>query len=236
MYILPLFTTFLSSIISGCARNIGTRGTAITSVLLLFIGFLSSLVIWYEVSFGSCSVIIPLFNTWFSVGSLYLDWTIYIDLYTAHMYLTVTMVSCAVHLYALVYMKNDPHLSLFMSYLSLFTFFMIVLVSSDNLIGMLVGWEGIGVCSYLLIGYWSHRLSAVKSAQKAILVNRVSDGLLLWGVLYIWWNTGSLEYDMVLMNAAPYMSTFLSLAILIGAMGKSAQILFHVWLADAMEG
>lgn len=236
MYLLPLFTTFLSSLISGFSRKIGTRGTAITSVLLLLISFLSSLIVWYEVSFGNCTVKIVLFDTWFTVGSLYLDWTIYIDLYTAQMYLTVTMVSSAVHLYALVYMRNDPHLSLFMSYLSLFTFFMVVLVSSDNLIGMLVGWEGIGVCSYLLIGYWSHRLSAVKSAQKAILVNRVSDGLLLWGVLYIWYHTGSLEYDMVLMNAAPYMSSFLSLALLIGAMGKSAQILFHVWLADAMEG
>jgi NADH:ubiquinone oxidoreductase subunit 5 (subunit L)/multisubunit Na+/H+ antiporter MnhA subunit len=94
----------------------------------------------------------------------------------------------------------------------------------------------IGVCSYLLIGYWSHRLSAVKSAQKAILVNRVSDGLLLWGVLWVWWHTGSLEYDLVLLNAAPHISTLLSISILIGAMGKSAQVLFHVWLADAIEG
>jgi NADH:ubiquinone oxidoreductase subunit 5 (subunit L)/multisubunit Na+/H+ antiporter MnhA subunit len=94
----------------------------------------------------------------------------------------------------------------------------------------------IGVCSYLLIGYWSHRLAAVKSAQKAILVNRVSDGMLLWGVLWVWYNTGTLEYDLILLNAAPASSTFLGVAILIGAMGKSAQILFHVWLADAMEG
>lgn len=236
MVLFPLIATLYSSVLSGTARALGHRGSAITSVVLLFIAFFSSIAIWYEVAFGSCEIVVPLFNTWFSVGSLYLDWTVYIDLYTAHMFLTVTSVSCAVHCYALVYMRNDPHLSLFMSYLSLFTFFMLVLVSSDNLICMLVGWEGIGVCSYLLIGYWSHRLSAVKSAQKAILVNRVSDGLLLWGVLYIWWHTGSLEYDMVLLNTAPYMSTFLSLAILIGAMGKSAQILFHVWLADAMEG
>jgi NADH:ubiquinone oxidoreductase subunit 5 (subunit L)/multisubunit Na+/H+ antiporter MnhA subunit len=92
------------------------------------------------------------------------------------------------------------------------------------------------VCSYLLIGYWGHRLSATKSAQKAIVVNRVSDGLLLWGILGIWWHTGTLEYDLILLNESNNMSAFLSLAILIGAMGKSAQILFHVWLADAMEG
>ena len=94
----------------------------------------------------------------------------------------------------------------------------------------------IGVCSYLLIGYWSHRLAAVKSAQKAILVNRVSDGMLLWGILWIWYNTGTLEYDLILLNAAPSTSSFLGFAIMVGAMGKSAQILFHVWLADAMEG
>jgi NADH:ubiquinone oxidoreductase subunit 5 (subunit L)/multisubunit Na+/H+ antiporter MnhA subunit len=91
----------------------------------------------------------------------------------------------------------------------------------------------IGVCSYLLIGYWSHRLSAVKSAQKAILVNRVSDGLLMWGILWVWYHLGSLEYDLLNVYSA---SGFVGLSILIGAMGKSAQILFHVWLADAMEG
>ncbi len=103
----------------------------------------------------------------------------------------------------------------------------------------------IGVCSYLLIGYWSHRLSASKSALKAVVVNRLSDGLLLWGVLWIWWNTGSLEYDLITLSYCSYdnfsagateSSAFLSTAILIGAMGKSAQIGFHVWLADAMEG
>ena len=238
MFIFPAVCTFLSSFISGStvARFIGHRGSAIMSVLLLGLAFISSLFIWYEVNLGSCEVYISLFGTWFSVGSFNVDWSVYIDLYTAHMLLTVTSVSCAVHCYALVYMRADPHLNLFMSYLSLFTFFMVVLVCSDNLLTMLVGWEGIGVCSYLLIGYYGHRLSAVKSAQKAILVNRVSDGLLLWGVLWVWWHTGSLEYDLILLNAAPYVSTFLSLSILIGAMGKSAQILFHVWLADAMEG
>lgn len=94
----------------------------------------------------------------------------------------------------------------------------------------------IGVCSYLLIGYYSHRLAAVKSAQKAILVNRVSDGMLLWGVLWIWYYAGSLEYDLVLLNQTSSISMFIVLSVLVGAMGKSAQILFHVWLADAMEG
>jgi proton-translocating NADH-quinone oxidoreductase chain L len=236
MYLLPLISTVLSSFLCGSmfARLFGHRGSIIISIFFLFISFVSSLFIWYEVAIASCEVYVDLFGSWFTVGSFNVYWNIYVDLTTAHMLLTVTSVSFAVHCYATVYMKSDPHLNLFMSYLSLFTFFMVVLVCSDNLIGMLVGWEGIGVCSYLLIGYYSHRLSAVKSAQKAILVNRVSDGLLLWGVLWVWWHTGSLEYDLVCLSTQT--SIFLSLAILIGAMGKSAQIGFHVWLADAMEG
>lgn len=157
MYLIPLVSTLLSSIISGSmvARFIGHRGCAITSVILLFSAFLSSLAIWYEVTLAGCEVFISLFGTWFSVGSFNVDWSVYIDLYTAHMFLTVTSVSCAVHYYALVYMRADPHLNLFMSYLSLFTFFMLVLVSSDNLLMMLVGWEG----------YKHHSLNGIISLQ-----------------------------------------------------------------------
>lgn len=197
---------------------------------------MTSTLAWYEVTFASCEVSINFKQVWFEIGSFQVCWNVFFDLLTTNMVITVTSVSLAVHLFAIAYMKTDPHLTLFMSYLSLFTFFMIILVTSDNLVMMLVGWEGIGVCSYLLIGYWSHRLAATKSAQKAILVNRVSDGMLLWGILWIWFNTGTLEYDLILMNSAPACSAFLGLSILIGAMGKSAQILFHVWLADAMEG
>ncbi len=247
MYLLPLVSTLFSGIFSGSmlARFYGHRGSAIINVLCLFVAFISSLVMWYEVVFASCEVFMDLFGTWFTVGSFNVYWSLYFDLTTVHLLLTVTSVSFAVHCYALVYMKADPHLNLFMCYLSLFTFFMCVLVTGQDLILMLVGWEGIGVCSYLLIGYWSHRLSASKSALKAVVVNRLSDGLLLWGVLWIWWNTGSLEYDLITLSYCSYdnfaagateSSAFLSTAILIGAMGKSAQIGFHVWLADAMEG
>jgi NADH:ubiquinone oxidoreductase subunit 5 (subunit L)/multisubunit Na+/H+ antiporter MnhA subunit len=238
MYLMPLLATFLSSVYGGTmvARGLGHRGIAVFSIVSLLIAFVSSAVIWVEVVLGSCEVSIDLFGTWFEVGTFNVSWNLYFDLLTAHMLFTVTSVSLAVHLFAVVYMRSDPHLTLFMSYLSLFTFFMLVLVTGDSLVMMLVGWEGIGVCSYLLIGYWSHRLAAVKSAQKAILVNRVSDGMLLWGILWIWYNTGTLEYDLILLNAAPNTSSFLGFAIMVGAMGKSAQILFHVWLADAMEG
>lgn len=218
------------------SRNLGHRGVAVFSILCLVVSFISSAFIWMELYLGGASVSINLMGDWFSVGTVTVSWIFYFDLLTAHMLFTVTSVSLAVHIFAVVYMRSDPHLSLFMSYLSLFTFFMLVYVCGDNLLVMLVGWEGIGICSYLLIGYYSHRLAAVKSAQKAILVNRVSDGMLLWGVLCLWYYTGSLEYDLILLNDTSSISMFIVISVLIGAMGKSAQILFHVWLADAMEG
>lgn len=240
MYLIPLLSTLMSSIFCAAlpivSRNIGHRGVAVFSITSLVIAFVSSSIIWFDLYIGGSPVWLDLFGPWFEVGTVTVSWIFYYDLLTAHMLFTVTSVSLAVHIYAVVYMRSDPHLSLFMSYLSLFTFFMLVYVCGDNLIVMLVGWEGIGVCSYLLIGYYSHRLSAVKSAQKAILVNRVSDGMLLWGVLWIWYYTGCLEYDLVLLNDTSSISMFIVLSVLVGAMGKSAQILFHVWLADAMEG
>jgi proton-translocating NADH-quinone oxidoreductase chain L len=238
MYLLPLLSTLLSSLFAGfmVSRGIGYRGVTVFSVFSLVVAFLSSATIWYEVVFCSCNVSIDVFGSWFEVGSFNVSWILHYDLLAAHMLFTVTSVSLAVHMFALVYMRSDPHLTLFMSYLSLFTFFMLVLVTSDNLLLMLVGWEGIGVCSYLLIGYYTHRLSAVKSAQQAILVNRISDGMLLWGILWIWYYTGTLEYDLINLSTTPYVSIFLGFAILVGAMGKSAQILFHVWLPNAMEG
>lgn len=235
MYLIPIASCFLASFFNGSmiARAMGQRGAVIVGIVCLVVAFVSSALIWIEVVVMGCPVSLDLWGAWFHVGSFHASWTLNFDMLTAHMLFTVTGVSMAVHLYAADYMRSDPHQNLFMSYLSMFTAFMLVLVAADNLMLMLVGWEGIGVCSYLLIGYWSHRLSAVKSAQKAILVNRISDGMLMWGVLWIWYHLGSLEYDLMNVYSA---SGFVGLAVLIGAMGKSAQILFHVWLADAMEG
>lgn len=227
----PLFGGILN--ISPVARVLGHRGSAITAVVCMLVAFLASAVVYYEVVFMGSAVSVDVCGTWFAVGTFLANWSFNFDILTANMLFTVTSVSLAVHLYACVYMRQDPHLSLFLGYLSFFTGFMCVLVAADNLLVMLVGWEGIGVFSYLLICFWSHRLSAVKSAQKAILVNRVSDGMLLWGILWIWYYLGSLEYDVLNVYNA---SGFVGLAVLIGAMGKSAQILFHVWLPTSMEG
>lgn len=146
MYLIPLLATLMSSIFAGAlpitARNLGHRGVAVFSILSLVIAFISSALIWVDLYLGASPVWIDLFGAWFEVGTVTASWVFYYDLLTAHMLFTVTSVSLAVHIYAVVYMRNDPHLSLFMSYLSLFTFFMLVYVCGDNLLVMLVGWEG----------------------------------------------------------------------------------------------
>jgi hypothetical protein len=131
---------------------------------------------------------------------------------------------------------SDPTWPLFVSFLSLFTGLMLLLVTADNLVVMLVGWEGIGVCSYVLIGFWFTRLSATKSALKAVLVNRVGDGMLMWAILAVWWYAGNVSLLPSCFFPACIAWLSSELAFILGAMGKSAQIGFHVWLADAMEG
>jgi NADH-ubiquinone oxidoreductase chain 5 len=238
MYLTIVLLPFIGAFFAGSptGRYIGTRGAVVVAITCMLLSFLGSVVAYYEVVYQGCTVVLNFGGTWFESGNFGASWCFHYDLLAVQMLVTVTGVSLAVHMYAADYMRSDPHLNLFMSYLSLFTAFMLVLVSADNLLVMLIGYEGIGVCSYLLIGYWSHRLSAVKSAQKAILVNRVSDGMLMWGIIWIWYHLGSLEYDLINVYASSQNPSFIGLTILIGAMGKSAQILFHVWLADAMEG
>ncbi|KUF77797.1 Pectinesterase [Phytophthora nicotianae] len=165
------------------------------------------------------------------------------------MLVVVTSISTLVHLYSSQYMAHDPHLSRFMSYLSLFTFFMIILVTGDNFMQMFVGWEGVGFCSYLLINFWFTRLQANKAAIKAMLVNRISDLILLLGVLTIFYNIRTIEYfstfaaisivkdfKFIFFNYILSIIDVACILIFIGAMGKSAQIFLHLWLPDAMEG
>lgn len=144
----------MSSVFAGAlpitARNLGHRGVAVFSIISLVVAFLSSALIWIDLYIGSSPVWLDLFGAWFEIGTVTVSWVFYYDLLTAHMLFTVTSVSLAVHIYAVVYMRTDPHLTLFMSYLSLFTFFMLVYVCGDNLLVMLVGWEGITKC---LIGF-----------------------------------------------------------------------------------
>jgi proton-translocating NADH-quinone oxidoreductase chain L len=227
----------LGSVSAGLGgRWLGTRGSCVVTCFSLFTSFFLSLCIWYEAGLLASPVYIDL-GTWFQIGSLGVHWGMYFDSLTSCMMCTVTLVSFCVHVYSVGYMQAYAHVPRFMSYLSLFTFFMLVLVSADNMLQMLVGWEGIGVCSYLLIGFWFNRIAATKSALKAMLVNRVSDTFLFISVLCMWWYLGSTEYVVFMVyTEGVYYLDFICFTMLVGAMGKSAQVGLHVWLADAMEG
>jgi NADH:ubiquinone oxidoreductase subunit 5 (subunit L)/multisubunit Na+/H+ antiporter MnhA subunit len=165
------------------------------------------------------------------------------------MCIVVTFISCLVHLYSTEYMSHDPHLPRFMSYLSLFTFFMLILVTADNFIQMFVGWEGVGLCSYLLINFWFIRIQANKAGIKAMLMNRIGDFSLIIGVIIIFIYYKSVDYATVaaltpflkldvinFLNLNFNLMSVIGVLLFIGAVGKSAQLGLHTWLPDAMEG
>jgi NADH-quinone oxidoreductase subunit L len=183
------------------------------------------------------------------VGDFQANWSLRIDALTAVMLIVVTWVSAAVHIYSIGYMHHDPHIPRFMAYLSLFTFFMLMLVTSNNLIQLFLGWEGVGLCSYLLIGFWYHKESANAAAFKAFVVNRVGDFGFALGIFATFMLFDSVQFDYIFATAASkagdtmeflgveYNSiTLICLLLFVGAMGKSAQLGLHTWLPDAMEG
>jgi NADH-quinone oxidoreductase subunit L len=186
---------------------------------------------------------------WIDSGSMSVDWAIRVDTLTAVMLVVVTSVSALVHLYSIGYMEEDPGKTRFFAYLSFFTFAMLMLVTADNLAQMFFGWEGVGVASYLLIGFWFHKESANRAAMKAFIVNRVGDFGFLLGIFALFWMVDSIQLDDIF-AAAPELAqtTFaflwmeanaaeaIAILLFIGAMGKSAQLFLHTWLPDAMEG
>lgn len=186
---------------------------------------------------------------WLSADSLNVNWCFCFDSLTTTMLLVIMSISTAVHLYSAEYMEQDPHFPRFMSYLSLFTFFMLLLVTANNFLQMFVGWEGVGLCSYLLINFWFSRIQANKAAIKAMLVNRVGDFFLLLSLFSIHFIFDSLDYDIIfgLVPLSVYSTIVVGMIeipaldlicflLFLGAMGKSAQIGLHTWLPDAMEG
>ncbi len=239
MYLCAVIAPFVGSLFAGLfGSQLGARGSGVITVFGLATSAFLSVLIWHETALSGCPVSLSfLGGTWFSAGTVSIRWYMQFDALTAGMLLTVTVVSFCVHIYSIGYMMADPHLPRFLSYLSLFTGSMLLLVTATDLVTLLVGWEMIGVSSYLLIGFWFHRLSATKSAQKAVLVNRVSDTLLIVGLITSWWYVGST--DLYVLAATATVSVYndvLCFFLLCGALGKSAQIGLHVWLADAMEG
>ena len=244
-----LFLPLLASIISGFfGKLIGDRNSEIITSLLVSISAILSIVIFYNVIINEYENNV-LISSWINSGSLNVNWSIKIDALSSVMLVVVTLVSSLVHIYSIGYMSHDPHKPRFMAYLSLFTFAMLTLVTSDNFFQLFFGWEGVGLCSYFLIGFWFKKETANAAAIKAFLVNRVGDFGFALGIFLIFYLFGTVNYSEVF-NQIPSITdkelTFLGLKVravdlicillFIGAMGKSAQIFLHTWLPDAMEG
>lgn len=223
MFLNAITGPFLGSLAAGLGgRWLGSRGSGVLTVLGLSTSVVCSIGILLEVLVGGSPVVVNL-GSWFQGSTVHVSWIFTFDSLAACMMVTVTTVSFCVHIYSLGYMQNDPHLPRFMSYLSLFTGGMLLLVAASDLITLLVGWELIGVCSYLLIGFWFHRLSATKAAQKAVLVNRVSDTALMVGLMASWWYLGSTDLSLLVATSTSAAYTdFLCAMLLAGALGKSA--------------
>jgi len=249
MYSTILFLPLAGAIIAGFfGRYIGHRAAGILTTTLVLLGAVLSWIAFYQVGFtGETSRVEIL--TWINSGELSVSWSLRIDTLTAVMLVVVNTVAGLVHLYSIGYMEHDPHRSRFFAYLSLFTFAMLMLVTADNLLQMFFGWEGVGLASYLLIGFWYHKPEANAAAIKAFVVNRVGDFGFALGIFAIFAYFGSIQFDTIFAAAPDHVGktmTFLSwefdrltvicLLLFMGAMGKSAQFLLHTWLPDAMEG
>ncbi len=229
-------------------KQFNYRVYQILTTSILFLCSLFSWIIFIQFINNKETEIIFIIN-WITSGNFIVDWSIRLDTLTAVMFIVVTTVSACVHLYSIGYMEEDPSKIRFMGYLSLFTFFMLVLVSSNNLLQMFFGWEGVGLASYLLIGFWHHKDSANKAAIKAFVVNRVGDFGYAIGIAGIFYIFGTISFDSIFSQVDQFSEhqiqflsfsfptlDFLCFLLFIGAMGKSAQLGLHTWLPDAMEG
>ena len=249
MEILIITLPLIASIISGFfGKFIGDRNSEIVTSLLVSISAILSSLVFYEVIFNQYEKDI-IIATWINSGSLEVNWAMKIDTLSSVMLVVVTYISALVHIYSIGYMSHDPHKPRFMAYLSLFTFAMLMLVTADNFIQLFFGWEGVGLCSYFLIGFWFKKETANAAAIKAFVVNRVGDFGFALGIFLIFYLFGTVNYTEVF-NQIPTVVdeklNFLGIKIqaidlicillFIGAMGKSAQIFLHTWLPDAMEG
>ena len=244
-----LFLPLLASIISGFfGKYIGDRNSEIVTSLFVSISSILSLFIFYNVIFEGYENNVVI-SSWINSGSLNVNWSIKIDALSSVMLVVVTLISSLVHIYSIGYMSHDPHKPRFMAYLSLFTFAMLTLVTSDNFLQLFFGWEGVGLCSYFLIGFWFKKDSANAAAIKAFIVNRVGDFGFALGIFLIFYLFGTLNYDEVFLLIPETLDhniyflginlksiDLICILLFIGAMGKSAQFLLHTWLPDAMEG
>ena len=249
LYVATIFLPLIGAVVAGlCGRWTGDRGAQLITCGLMVLSGLFSIVIFREVALDGNERVIELF-TWIRSGGLEAAWALKFDTLTAVMVFVVSVVSALIHIYSIGYMAKDPSIPRFFSYLSLFTFFMLMLVSADNLVQLFFGWEGVGLCSYLLIGFWHDRDSANAAAIKAFVLNRIGDFGFVLGIFAVFYLFGSVNFETIF-TAAPdqaettfeflglevHALTLICLLLFIGAMGKSAQLGLHVWLPDAMEG
>ena len=246
---LIIFLPLIGSIISGFfGKFLGSRNSEILTSLFVSISSILSFLIFYKVFNESYTNNLDVL-TWINSGTFNVNWSIKIDALSSVMLVVVTLVSSIVHIYSIGYMSHDPHKQRFMSYLSLFTFSMLMLVTSDNFLQLFFGWEGVGLCSYFLIGFWFKKESANAAAIKAFVVNRVGDFGFALGIFLIFYLFGTVNYTEVFELIPQSLEKELSflginfnainlicILLFIGAMGKSAQIFLHTWLPDAMEG
>ena len=242
---LPLVASFIVGIFG---RILGDKISQFITCSFVLISSALSIYIFSDVAINSNTYNLKIFN-WITSGGLVLNWSINIDTLTSVMLVVVTSVSALVHVYSVGYMSHDPDKPRFMSYLSLFTFMMLMLVTSDNFLQLFFGWEGVGLASYLLIGFWYKKPSANSAAIKAFVVNRVGDFGLAIGIFLIFKYTGSVNFvdvfkaiptlldkNISMLGIESSLINFICIFLFIGAMGKSAQIFLHTWLPDAMEG
>jgi NADH-quinone oxidoreductase subunit L len=250
MYAAIVFFPLLGFLIAGLVGNrIGARATETVTTGLLFIACFLSWIAFIQHGLGHAPMVVSPLSNWMNSGGLSVDWALRIDSLTSVMLVVVTTVSALVHLYSVGYMADDPSQPRFFGYLSLFTFAMLMLVTADNLVQMFFGWEGVGLASYLLIGFWYEKPSANAAAIKAFVVNRIGDFGFALGIFLVFYLTKSVSFDAIF-AAAPGLEhktialfgyewdaiTITCLLLFMGAMGKSAQFLLHTWLPDAMEG
>ena len=249
MVYLIVFLPLLGSIIAGFwGRRLGDKLSLYLTSILLLISMTLSWITFWQLSSNHVDKVYPLME-WINVGDFNVVWSLRHDMLSAVMMIVITTVSAMVHIYSIGYMSHDNSKPRFMSYLSLFTFAMLMLVTSDNLIQLFFGWEGVGLASYLLIGFWYHKPSAHTAAMKAFIVNRVGDFGFILGIIAIYSVFGSLYFDeifsdveglhklsIVMLGFKINVIELIAILLFIGAMGKSAQIGLHTWLPDAMEG
>ena len=249
MYLLLVLFPLIGSLVAGVGgRFLGSRGAALISTGCVCLSTLCSFIAFYEC--GLCGSPLSLeYASWFSSEMFDAAWGFYFDSLTVVMLLVVNVVSTLVHVYSISYMWGDAHIPRFMSYLSIFTFFMLMLVTADNFLQLFFGWEGVGLASYLLINFWFTRLQASKASIKAMLMNRVGDFGLALGIMCIFSHFKSVhffpvfscaaqkaDHYMILFNCQLHTLNCICILLFIGAVGKSAQLGLHTWLPDAMEG